>query len=252
MALARSVGQQSRQNGLGEEVGVAVVSDETGPNVVNNLATSSGSTKMQMPLSQGPSKVIVVAGDARYLPPFDHPALTEVSSPGTLPRGNPAAHAVMRAISLVASSRLSLVSSSPTRPVPTSNRTLDVYTPLTPLESQYYRLTSSGSGGLRPNGYLCLNLTLYVTHEPCVMCSMALLHSRFGRVVIGQRMPATGAICAETAAAASQRGEGGTQGNGYGLWWRRDMNWKMLGWEWIDEECSEVDAENTVAPDIHV
>lgn len=41
--------------------------------------------------------------------------------------------------------------------------------------------------------YLLTSLTLFTTHEPCVMCSMALLHSRVKEVIYLYPMPQTGA-----------------------------------------------------------
>ena len=86
--------------------------------------------------------------------------------------------------------------------------------PLTPIERACFARPA-----LAARGYLCLNLEMYVTHEPCVMCSMALLHSRFGRVVFWRAMPRTGALAVErlpepaelaaAAAAGAAAGKGG-------------------------------------------
>lgn len=48
-------------------------------------------------------------------------------------------------------------------------------------------------GGLVLQNYRLLDTTLYVTLEPCVMCSGAMIHSRIGTVVYGARDEKTGA-----------------------------------------------------------
>ena len=42
--------------------------------------------------------------------------------------------------------------------------------------------------------YLCKGLDLYTTREPCIMCSMALVHSRIRRVVYATPNPAFGGL----------------------------------------------------------
>ncbi|EDO17113.1 hypothetical protein Kpol_1025p33 [Vanderwaltozyma polyspora DSM 70294] len=42
--------------------------------------------------------------------------------------------------------------------------------------------------------YLCLNFDVYTTHEPCSMCSMALVHSRIKRCIFINQMNKTGCL----------------------------------------------------------
>lgn len=42
-------------------------------------------------------------------------------------------------------------------------------------------------GGMVLQNYRLLDTTLYVTLEPCVMCSGAMVHSRIGTLVFGAR-----------------------------------------------------------------
>ena len=49
------------------------------------------------------------------------------------------------------------------------------------------------AAGEKVGNYRLTGATLYVTLEPCAMCSMALVHARVGRVVYGATDPKTGA-----------------------------------------------------------
>ncbi|KAG0704298.1 hypothetical protein DFH29DRAFT_802190 [Suillus ampliporus] len=94
--------------------------------------------------------------------------------------GHPLRHAAMNIIRAVADWRASTTSTN----IPPD--------PLTPVTS-----SSSGNLGISDpscNGtnYLLTGLTLFITHEPCIMCSMALLHSRVKEVFYVVPMPQTG------------------------------------------------------------
>lgn len=190
-----------------------------------------------------PPEILAVAGDARYSSPngadWVHP--------------NVMSHAVMRAIGMVARKRVRMAAKKPdeldrdmaalniNKPVkaPSPNAPKSVPEslldyPLTDMEKEYFERDN-----IIPNGYLCVDLEIYLTHEPCLMCSMAILHSRFARCIFGKRMPKTGALCAD-------------DGLGYGLFWRPELNWKLLCWEVRDPELEDESVPDLVDDELAV
>ena len=189
LQTAMKAGREAKENGIGENVGAVIVE--------NTSAESA--------------QVIAVAVDARFY---------TCDGGDSARNGNPMNHAVMRAIGLVARKRLSVLDDPVDQPH--SKKYLDC--PLLPMEENVFNASFIDAGG-----YLCTGLDLYLTHEPCVMCSMAILHSRFDKVIFRRRIPATGA-------AASELGHRKRESLGYGMFWRPELNWKLLAWEWVDEE----------------
>lgn len=261
MALAEEVGRDSKH---GEAVGCVVVERQNGE-----------------------EKLVAVAGDGRWCGFKDNAGSTQQNDRR---KTNVAGHAVMRAIAMIAKKRR-IVASPPSTPkseqgigtevedgesavnlfkvqdVPALGCGLD--DPHTDLEAQILRGTEPSSPHhLLPNGYLCLELAFYITHEPCVSCSMALLHSRAGRVIFGRRMDKTGGMCADRGLITDSVKAGKTaagdladsaaakehlvryggfapesehkEGLGYGLFWREELNWRYLAWEW--QAAGETDA----------
>ena len=136
---------------------------------------------------------------------------------------NPLEHPVMRVIGMVAQQRRIMVRGYDTDPQNPGDEAL------TSIEAEIIQQSE-----LKPSGYLCVDLEIFLTHEPCVMCSMALLHSRFGKVIIGHRMPKTGGLTADK-----------DLGLNYGLFWRPELNWKFLAWEWQDEHGKDLMIDDT-------
>ena len=155
----------------------------------------------------GTARPIAVAGDARWL------GWPRVGS------GNVTAHSALRAIAMVAEG-LRLKEEPEGSPPTADEPSIFQDQPFGVLEKEHCR-PSAGN-----DGYLCHNLEIYCTHEPCVMCSMAIVHSRFGKVVFGQRIPKTGGLCADGDL-------------GHGLFWRKELNWTLHAWHW------ESDATNS-------
>ncbi|KAI9751489.1 MAG: tRNA-specific adenosine deaminase subunit tad3 [Lichina confinis] len=174
VAMAYEAARQVASTDAGEAIGAAVV---------DRSASASGS-------------LVLVAGDARWC------ARRKSSNDGgDSYGGNAMNHAAMRAIGMVARKRRSLLDetmSSTATATATDDSGLYIDRPMTRIEE-----TAFAADVLAPRGYLCVGLDLYLTHEPCIMCSMAMLHSRFDRVVFAQPMPLTGGLMAETVLSAS-------------------------------------------------
>jgi tRNA-specific adenosine deaminase 3 len=209
LALAGTAGEQISKQCLGENIGVVVV-DRMG----------------------GTSKVIAVAGDCRWRSPTG----AAEQHTGT---GNVMAHAVQRAIAMVAKKRLRAAGTDPAL----LDRSLFCDSPLTAVEKEYYEKDNIAS-----SGYLCVDLDIYLTNEPCVMCSMAILHSRFRRCIFSKRMPHTGGMTSDNVDASAF-----PDGLKHGLFWRpSELNWKFLAWEFKEDNKGK-NADTVVCKDmLHV
>ena len=148
----------------------------------------------------GIARPVAVAGDARWMDwPRNHV-------------GNVTAHATLRAIAMVAEGLKNRGKSAEDQESPPS---LDIFQDKPVLGAEKHNYDTTGN----EDGYLCHDLEIYCTHEPCVMCSMAIVHSRFGRIIFENRMPETGGICADSEL-------------GHGLFWRKELNWTLFAWEY--------------------
>lgn len=185
---------------------------------------SIGAVVVDRNITQG-SKVVALAGDGSSITDSDE--------------DNVLGHAVMRVIGLVARKRQDLLKESSGEPVQEGSTAFGDE-PFTELERSVYENAS-----LRSGGYLCLDLEIYLTHEPCVMCSMAILHSRFGRVIFQKQMPKTGGLTSE---GGGMDDENKTINPGYGLFWRPELNWRFLAWQWV---LNQTPPSSTIAMDIH-
>ncbi|KAL8647659.1 MAG: hypothetical protein Q9210_005423 [Variospora velana] len=229
MGLALMAGAHAEERGIGVKIGAVIV--EKG-------------------------LLVAAAGDGRWTCNDGIYATNRIDI-GARRQGNPMAHASMRAIALVARKRRDVLAQQSSsisedkakRQAAADNKQKDIHsldTPFTALEKEVYKGDSITAGG-----YLCLDMDIYITHEPCVMCSMAILHSRFGKVVYGQRMAGTGGLCAEAEQvdASSCDNDGYGRRLGHGLFWRQELNWRLLAWYWEDEDK---DSYATLGDDTHV
>lgn len=189
------------------------------------------------------TQVIAAAGDARFKAMPNAAGVAAEAADDYCCKGNPMCHAVMRAVGMVGRKRLRVASTPASRTANKGEKALaaaglgldeearDAFfldLPLNDFEQQYFKRDN-----LKPDGYLCLKLEIFLTHEPCIMCSMALVHSRVGRVIFKNRMPKTGGLTAEVTS-----NDTGPVGLGYGLCWRKELNWQFMCWEYTPVDAN--------------
>lgn len=190
-------------------------------------------------LDNGLEKVVCVASDARC-------------GIGHQLGGDPMGHSVMRAIAMVAEKRRALARNKPNITVKDSAAPASQQS-MTATEDSYL-----SEDNLLPDGYLCLNLHVFTTHEPCLMCSMALVHSRVGSVVFIKEMSHTGGMVVDRlpndtpketpvthnldyATPVDTKGDWNNVLR-YGLFWRDDLNWRFLAWQWTPDRAHSNEA----------
>ena len=133
-----------------------------------------------LPISCRIFKFPIAAYVSSYNEQSGLPASSFVAHDTRKSTAHPLRHAVMNVIRTTADHR---ASQSPSAPPP--------------HETFPDRVTDANSNvdaDIARNGsnYLLTSMTLFTTHEPCVMCSMALLHSRVKEVVYLVPMERTG------------------------------------------------------------
>jgi tRNA-specific adenosine deaminase 3 len=220
MMIARIAAMEASHNGQGRGIGAVVVN----------------------PKSQ---QIVAVAGDARWWTDDK----TRTFNTTLTAEGRPEHHALIRVVAMVANKELRrrLAAGSHTRFASTCQESpagqaltaiekvyadLDA-TPASPASSpgSPKDLSESLSASLntamaplgsspapRAEGYLCSGLDIYLTHEPCVCCAMAMIHSRFRACIFEKRMPGSGSLTARDCRDSLS----------YGLFWRRELNWRVM------------------------
>lgn len=290
LALAEKVGEEAERLGRGRRVGAVIVDPairERMDRKSRDPATDFEAEKQNK--NSWMDAVVAVAGDARYarreggfpsqseLYPDSNPNPASLSYNPDL-EGGPELHALMRAADMVASKR---------------RVSAEEYEPsLSPLESYFLSLpdlhTHDGSSASEvegqqesstatstttttsaprirsraQGGYLCIDLDVYISREPCLCCSMGMLLSRFRAIVFPQkgRLVTGGLASAPVVSptpAESEVENPGTEQQGiqkdpeidprrrakyYGLHWRKELNWRALGFEFTEDSSSPVES----------
>lgn len=98
------------------------------------------------------------------------------------------------------------------------------------------REDSSTTAGRISSGqdYLLNNLTLFTTHEPCVSCCMALVHSRVRTIFFIKPSPGAGGLCG-SGLEAKQRCSHAEDGGPYAIQEQAGLNHHFDVWKWVGD-----------------
>ncbi|RHZ50347.1 putative tRNA-specific adenosine-34 deaminase subunit Tad3 [Aspergillus thermomutatus] len=314
LALAEKVAEEAEKSGRGRRIGAVVVD----PEILASIDTTDDEDG-----ARWAEAVVAVAGDARYsrreagalseseLQIGPGPPAAEQTYNSDL-EGGPELHALMRAVEMIAQKRreedrgdsdtkpylsplesyflsqsdvstsASLLDPREPSPVPEKLQKTNSASPVVPTTSNgplvAPRIRSRAQGG-----YLCTDLDVYLTHEPCLCCSMGMLLSRFravifprkGRMVTGglASEPVVSPVCSpeaseqttlesasqalpepEKSESTAQKGEtsgSATERKYYGLHWRKELNWRALGFEFVEHDDHARSTERQTGVSFH-
>ncbi|GBC00524.1 hypothetical protein RclHR1_03890009 [Rhizophagus clarus] len=106
---------------------------------------------------------------------------------------NPLRHAILNCINNVASSEKSNCLEKSNKVEIIQNQKVDNVVINFNSESFSYQQKDDNNNENKIT-YLCKGFDIFITHEPCIMCSMALVHSRIGRVFYGHSNTVSGGL----------------------------------------------------------
>ncbi|PWN24839.1 hypothetical protein BDZ90DRAFT_282157 [Jaminaea rosea] len=107
---------------------------------------------------------------------------------------------------------------------------------------------------LNGQDYLLTSLTLFTTHEPCIYCSMSLVHSRVRHVVLLTPSPRGSGGCCGSQLPESRRCA--EDGGPYALHEQRGLNHRFEVWRWrggldvVQEEVRRISGEKVDVADL--
>jgi tRNA-specific adenosine deaminase 3 len=272
LSLAGRVAREAKREGRGRGIGVVIVDPAIAASSRSNGVAFQGVDE------EGDNGVVAVAGDARYCAPgiMARENMAESRYEADC-EGGPEFHAIMRAVEMVATRRRDDKVATTTETSATIRNTS-----LTPLESHYLCRPASSSQYISTTetvtntnkstgrilsraagGYLCTDLDIYITHEPCLACSMGMLLSRFRAITFPRRgRLVTGGLASMEAPQSLSTGESKSPENPteskdghdnedggkapqkretyYGLHWRKELNWRAMCFEFVDDENNDL------------